>query len=114
MPLAITTEVREGGVSLVRLRGSLDAVTAADLEAVLAPLANDATVRRLVLDGAELDYVSSAGLRVFLYVIKVMNPRHAKFYGAGFSEPVFSLLWMTGFLPLMETRVSVDECLKDA
>ena len=48
----------------VASEGSVDTVTAPELEAAIAAL--PATLERLILDFAAVDYVSSAGLRVLL------------------------------------------------
>lgn len=48
----------------IAIEGSVDTVTAPELEAAIAAL--PATLERLILDFAAVDYVSSAGLRVLL------------------------------------------------
>lgn len=53
------------------LTGRLDTVTAPELEAALAE--NLDGVEALVLDFSNLDYISSAGLRVLLSAQKRMN-----------------------------------------
>lgn len=48
----------------IAIEGSVDTVTAPELEAAIAALPD--TLERLILDFAAVDYVSSAGLRVLL------------------------------------------------
>ena len=48
----------------IAIEGRVDTVTAPELEAAIAAL--PATLERLILDFAAVDYVSSAGLRVLL------------------------------------------------
>lgn len=48
----------------IAIEGSVDTVTAPELEAAIAALPE--TLERLILDFAAVDYVSSAGLRVLL------------------------------------------------
>ena len=48
----------------IAIEGNVDTVTAPELEAAIAAL--PATLERLILDFAAVDYVSSAGLRVLL------------------------------------------------
>ena len=55
----------------MKLCGRLDTVTAPDLEAALK--SNLEGVADLVFDLAELEYVSSAGLRTLLMAQKIMN-----------------------------------------
>lgn len=61
----------DGTALTLALSGRLDTVTAPDLEAELEASANDVT--ELVLDFENLDYISSAGLRVLLAAQKRMN-----------------------------------------
>ena len=55
----------------IALNGRLDTTTAPDLESALNESINDA--KELTLDFAELEYISSAGLRVLLSAQKIMN-----------------------------------------
>ena len=68
MSLDITTETI-GHVLVVFFRGRLDTLTAGEAERLLTTLI-DADEHRLVLDLAELVYVSSAGLRALLSAAK--------------------------------------------
>ena len=52
------------GTATVELTGSLDTATAPDLERGIAPLL-DGSLKDLVFDLAGLNFISSAGLRVF-------------------------------------------------
>lgn len=64
---------REGNQLTLFLEGRLDTTTAPELEAVVDTALTD--VETLVLDLEQLEYVSSAGLRVFLKTQKLMNTR---------------------------------------
>ena len=65
------TKNQDGGKLTVALEGRLDTVTSPQLEAELRASVNG--VKELTFDLEKLDYVSSAGLRVFLAAQKVMN-----------------------------------------
>ncbi len=62
------------GAVTVKLTGSLDTVTAPELERELAPVLAGA-VKDLVFDLAELKFISSAGLRVFSIARKQLKER---------------------------------------
>ena len=62
------------GTATVELAGSLDTATAPELERGIAPLL-DASVTDLVFDLAGLNFISSAGLRVFAASRKVLTAR---------------------------------------
>ena len=68
--LKITKKTDNSALTL-ELEGRLDTVTAPQLEAEIRESINGVT--ELTLDLEKLDYVSSAGLRVFLSAQKIMN-----------------------------------------
>lgn len=61
----------EGSVLNVAISGRLDTTTAPELEEQLKPALEGVT--ELNLNFADLEYISSAGLRVLLSVQKIMN-----------------------------------------
>ena len=61
----------ENGKVVLAISGRLDTTTAPELEKELENLL--AEVKELVFDMSELEYVSSAGLRVLLKAQKTMN-----------------------------------------
>ena len=65
------TKTRDGGKLTVAVAGRLDTTTAPQLESSLNEDIDTAT--ELVFDFADLEYISSAGLRVLLATQKVMN-----------------------------------------
>ena len=56
---------------LLKVSGRIDTLTAPELEKALKE--NIGSVSSLVIDFADLDYISSAGLRVLLAAQKTMN-----------------------------------------
>ena len=64
-------KTQENDSILYQLEGRLDTVTAPELEASLQEALVETT--NLVLDFEKLDYISSAGLRVFLSAQKIIN-----------------------------------------
>ena len=55
----------------LEITGRLDATTAPNLEAVINEISED--TKELVFNMAELEYISSAGIRVLLFAYKKMN-----------------------------------------
>ncbi len=66
--LSVTHE-REGALAIVHLRGRIDSATASEFETQLGTLFADPP-DALIIEMTELDYISSAGLRVLLVVAK--------------------------------------------
>ena len=59
---------------VVKLEGSLDTATSPELEKELAPIL-EGGVADVIFDLAELEFISSAGLRVFAVVRKQLKER---------------------------------------
>ena len=78
MPLEIKIQKdvspQSAGAVTIKLSGSLDTVTAPELERQVAPILAGA-VKDLVFDLAELKFISSAGLRVFSIARKQLKER---------------------------------------
>lgn len=66
---------RSGAALTLKLRGRLDTATAPELESELKGCLDG--VQSLTLDLEELEYISSAGLRVLLSAQKTMNKQGA-------------------------------------
>jgi anti-anti-sigma factor len=64
------TKKAEGSLLTIALAGRLDSATAPQLEGELA--SDLANVKDLIFDFAELEYLSSAGLRLLLSAQKIM------------------------------------------
>lgn len=81
-------------VNTIVLSGRLDTVTAPQLEAELEKILSNSDT--LVLDMANLEYISSAGLRVILKAQKVMNTKGTmKLIHVG--ESIMEVFDITGF-----------------
>ena len=63
----------DGNILTLNLSGRLDTTTAPDLEKVI--VSELPGIQKLVLDLADLEYISSAGLRVLLMAQKSMSQK---------------------------------------
>lgn len=90
--LKITSKV-EGEKASISLEGKLDTNSAHDFNDEVMPILD--TVKKLVLDFENLEYISSAGLRVLLVVIKKMNET-GSMKVIHVNENVMDILDMTG------------------
>lgn len=85
---------RIGNELTVALEGRLDTMTARELEEALEPALDGVT--RLIYDFAELQYISSSGLRVLLMTMKIMNAQ-GEMIVRNVCPNVYDVLEVTGF-----------------
>ena len=90
----------EGDLLTVVLEGRLDTTTAPDLAAELENLDG---VKSLVFDFANLEYVSSAGLRVILATQKTMN-RQGSMEITNVNETIMEVFEITGFADILTIK----------
>ncbi len=88
----------EGTQTTVSLTGRLDTVTSPDLEKELKEFIEGTA--ELVLDFNELDYISSAGLRVLLSAQKIMN-KQGSMKLINVSESIMEIFEVTGFSDIL-------------
>lgn len=95
----MTINVEKNNETVVlKIEGRLDTVTAPQLESEIAALSAD--VKSLVLDMEQLEYVSSAGLRVILSAQKKMSKvGNMKLVSVG--EAVMEVFEITGFADIL-------------
>jgi anti-sigma B factor antagonist len=95
----MTIEKNLNGTELnVKLVGRLDTTTAPTLEAELK--ASTAGIARLVFDFAELEYLSSAGLRVLLGAQKTMN-KQGEMIIRNVNDTINEIFEVTGFADIL-------------
>ena len=84
----------------LEITGRLDTTTAPKLESVINGLSGD--IKELVFDMAELEYISSAGIRVLLGAYKKINSHQGTMRIEKANDMVREIFEMTGLLELLE------------
>ena len=84
----------------LEISGRLDTTTAPNLEGVINELSED--TKELVCDMGELEYISSAGLRVILSAYKKMTANQGTMRIQKASEMVREIFEMTGLSQMIE------------
>lgn len=92
------TKNTENNTLTISLEGRLDTTTAPRLEEVLRDSLDGVTV--LTLDLEELEYISSAGLRVLLSAQKVMN-KQGEMLVRNASADLMEIFEVTGFVDIL-------------
>ena len=86
------------GKAVFALSGRLDTTTSPQLEAELMPSLEG--VNELTLDFEELEYISSAGLRILIAAQRVMN-RQGTMKVTHVNQTVMEIFELTGFLNVL-------------
>jgi anti-anti-sigma factor len=106
------TEEKRGEVMLLGIKGRLDTSTAGRLEEkLLASI--DGGERRLTLDCSQLDYISSAGLRVLLLAVKKMKGVDGKIILCGLKDQIKEVFDIAGFSSLFPSFATQEEALRN-
>jgi anti-anti-sigma factor len=93
------------GVTVIAPAGRIDTTTSGAVEEAVRR-AVDGGARDLVVDFAAVEYISSAGLRVFLVLAKRMRDLHGRLVLCGMPEPVRQVFRLAGFMPLFRVEPS--------
>lgn len=104
-------EQRQGDVTIMSIDDHLDTVTAPAFEQKLLGLI-DAGTRKLVVDCSALQYVNSAGLKVFLLAAKKLESMGGQLVICSLSSSVLMIFEMIGFTRIMKIAPNRDEALR--
>jgi len=105
----VTIETR-GEVAVVAVTGSIDTVTAPQLQSALGEQIAAGRVK-LVADMSGVDYTSSAGLRALLASLKDSRSRGGDFRLAAPRANVHRVLEMSGFTSILRSFPDVDQAV---
>lgn len=104
----------EKGVTIVSAAGRVDGVNAHELTDYLAGILDDIN-SNLVLNLSELQYISSAGLRVILTTVKLLKAKQRDLFLSQLTGPVKDVFKLSGFYAILKTfetdADAVDACL---
>lgn len=92
------SKTQEGNTLKVAVEGRLDTTTAPELEASLKESIEDVT--ELVIDLKDLEYISSAGLRVLLAAQKIMM-KQGKMVVTNPNDVINEIFEVTGFRDIL-------------
>ncbi len=102
--MEITTEHFKN-CDLVKTVGRIDSQTSPELAEVFDNIL-ESEQYKIVLDMHEVDFVSSAGLRVLINTQKQCKAKRGELVLAGVPERIYEALDMAGFIPLF--RITED------
>ena len=101
------TQKEENGIIFISIKGRLDADSSPEAEKVVKE-ALAGQVARVLFNLDELEYLSSAGLRVLLSAAKEMRRRDGKIALCSLNEFVKEIFEVSGFQSLIPITESVE------
>lgn len=106
-------EEKIGEVVVVTLAGRLDGFNAPDLEAKIKELIERGDIH-VLLDCAEMEYVSSAGLRAVIVGAKSCQQREGKLTLCSLQPDCRTVFEVSGFLKILDCHDTRDAALAAA
>lgn len=105
------TQEKVNDIAVISLSGRLNVTTTAELEQVFTKLLEEKQTKVLV-ECRELEYISSAGLRVLLTAAKQFKKISSEIALAGLSQNVKQVFEISGFTSIFPIYTTRDEAVK--
>ncbi|WP_062350877.1 STAS domain-containing protein [Bacillus kwashiorkori] len=100
----ITVDVYESGtLTTVMVKGEIDAYTSSQLRDVIFPIINNENIN-LEIDLADVSYMDSTGLGVFVAAFKKVKANGGTFSLTGLSNRLERLFVITGLSDIMDIK----------
>ncbi|MBS3741755.1 MAG: STAS domain-containing protein [Candidatus Cloacimonetes bacterium] len=93
-------EKYENDVMILELKGRLDANTSEQLEKKLIPPIDNDKYLKIIIDFADLEYISSAGLRLLLLAAKKLDKKDGKIVLCAMQDFIKEVFEISGFTPI--------------
>jgi anti-sigma B factor antagonist len=108
--MEIKMEPKGQQITTIRVAGRLDATTSPEFERQVAGCLEQG-VTGLILSFAELDYISSAGLRVLIFAAKKLKSGSGALALCGLRDHVKEVLEIAGFFSILHVLPTEDEAV---
>jgi anti-anti-sigma factor len=99
-----------GAAMVLELHGHLNILTIGELERCVSDYITSGN-RRLVLDCSALEYCSSAGLRVFLTMVKRLKSSGGSCAFVALTPTVSDIFEIAGFHEVMEIHATIKQAI---
>ena len=106
----------EEGYLIISLEGEVDASNSVELDEVIQEALNE-DIKNILVNGHELQYISSAGLGVFMSYLEDFKENNILFVIYGLNEKVMNVFHILGLDQLMilkDTREEAEKSLHEA
>ncbi|MFO7825571.1 MAG: STAS domain-containing protein [Cyclobacterium sp.] len=101
---------------VIALNGEVDASNSVELDEVIQQAISE-NVAKILVDGRELEYISSAGLGVFMSYLEDFHEKEVAFVIFGLNEKilnVFHILGLDQLISIKNTREEAEKALYEA
>ena len=109
MGLEVNT-IKVNDVVVVKLLGNLDTNTAPDAEEEINKSLDEGT-QKMIINLEQTNYVSSAGLRIFLATAKKITASGGVLKLCGANDVVQEILAISGFSTILDVKKTEEEAL---
>ena len=100
--MKVTIQEQDGNM-VAMLEGILDTASAAETEKAMSPL-NDVEGKDIIIECTGLEYISSAGLRIFLGILQNAQAKGGHVYIQGINDKVRTIFAITGFINIFQFK----------
>lgn len=97
--------------SIIKMGRRVDAASAPELEAECSARLENMSLRLIILDMSELDYISSAGLKVILFIAQSLRARQGEVRFVSLKPQVHEIFSMSGFMSFFQEFSSVADAM---
>jgi anti-sigma B factor antagonist/stage II sporulation protein AA (anti-sigma F factor antagonist) len=108
--LANVKEEQRGDLIILRLKGRLDAISSPGIEKQVFENINNGW-HNMLFDFSEVDYLSSAGMRMLLSTTRKLKTLSGKLIVSNVNVNVMDVLKMSGFDHVLEIAQNEEEAL---
>ena len=97
---------QDGDVTIVELAGEVNTNTAPEVQSQIMPLVKPGA--KLVLDMTKVNYMSSAGLRVLLWLYRQVSGSDGRIVLVGLNDDIENVMTVTGFLQFFTVTETLE------
>ena len=106
-------EQRRADTLILQPSGRLDSMSSQELQNELSRHVDDGNTN-ILLDFNNLEYISSAGLRVLLVVGKELKAKNGQLALCALNDSVQEVLNVSGFISLFPVFASIDQAMESS
>ena len=103
--------LQENGNDVIAIIGEIDASSSIELDLTIAKSVGEGFTK-ILIDCSALEYISSAGLGVFMSYIEEFKDKNIQMVLFGMKEKVVNTFTILGLADLLHIRASKDEAKK--